>query len=332
MSEVATGEKPASVNTRFLAAIAAALIVNSHLEAFYPVSYLAGDGLFGYGLFFFIAGIGLGLSAKKEQRPFRDYYWRRFARVYPTYWLFRLLFAVFDNDFAKMTPAKAFITFIFPTETTFIGALMVDYAILYFVLRPRDPELIKKTMYAFLLPVLGLWLYKLPEMHKLQAMSLNWLFSGFMQFEMMLLGAYMGATVGPTRKYRFGWDSVAVMFFFAVYVVMRLGLQRSSVPASFYPLLFALLTLIFYFLFHIATSYELDAILKRVPRLAQLMTIIGVVTLELYFVHERFKTVTFLQEIVFPLNIVVFWAICLPIAVVVEKGVSAFRKRILKVQ
>jgi len=332
MSEVAAAEKPASVNTRFLLAIAAALIVNSHLEAFYPVSYLAGDGLFGYGLFFFIAGIGLGISGMKEQRSFRDYFWRRFARVYPTYWLFRLLFAVLDNDFAKMTPAKAFIAFIFPTETTFIGPLMVDYAILYFVLRARDPEVIKKAIYAFMLPVLGLWLYKLPEMHRLQQMSLNWLFSGLMQFQMMLFGAYLGATVGPTRKFRFGWDSVALMVLFPAYVVMRLGLQRGSVPASFYPVLFALLTAMFYFLFQMAISYELDAILKRVPKLTQLMTWIGVATLELYFVHERFKTANWLQNIVFPLNIVALWVICLPIAVFVEKRVSAFRKRTLKVQ
>lgn len=332
MSDPAAVDKPASVNTRFLSAIAAALIVNSHLEAFYPVSYLAGDGLFGYGLFFFIAGIGLGISSMKEQRSFRDYYWRRFVRIYPTYWLFRLLFAVLDNDFADMTPASAFIAFIFPTETTFIGALMVDYAILYFVLRHRSLEIIKKTIYAFLLPVLGLWLYKLPEMHQLQQMSLNWLFSGLMQFQMMLFGAYLGANVGPTRKYRFGWDSVALMVLFAIYVVMRLGLQRGSVASSLYPVLFALLTAMFYFLFQVATSYELDAILKRVPPLTQLMTWIGVATLELYFVHERFKTASWLQTIVFPLNIVALWAICLPIAVFVEKQISAFRKRILKVQ
>src|SRR3954463_12010645 len=130
MSEEGSAAPLASVNTRFLLAIAAILIVNSHLEAFYPVSYLAGDGLFGYGLFFFIAGIGLGLSAKRELRSFGDYYWRRIARVYPTYWLMRLTFAFVDGDVVEMTPLSAAKIFIFPTETTFIGALMVDYALL----------------------------------------------------------------------------------------------------------------------------------------------------------------------------------------------------------
>jgi peptidoglycan/LPS O-acetylase OafA/YrhL len=50
------------VNTRFLLFIAAVFVVNSHLEAFYPNPVLAGDGLIGYSLFFFVAGLGLALS------------------------------------------------------------------------------------------------------------------------------------------------------------------------------------------------------------------------------------------------------------------------------
>lgn len=330
MSERSSPEKPSSVNTRFLLAIAAILIVNSHLEAFYPVSFLAGDGLFGYGLFFFIAGIGLGLSAKRELRSFGDYYWRRIARVYPTYWLFRLIFAFIDNDFAMMTPLEALKIFIFPTETTFIGALMVDYALLYWALRARSAAVLRQTIFWLIVPVVALWIYEAPEMHRMQAMSLNWLFAGIIYFQMMLFGSYLGATIGPQRKYRFGWDSVAIMVLFGVYVTMRLGLQRGSVPSLAYPLLFVFLAGIFYFLFQIACSYELDAILKRVPPLAQLMTWIGVSTLELYFVHERFKTFGWLQHIVFPLNIVALWALCLPLAVGTEKLVTRFRKQFLK--
>jgi hypothetical protein len=112
---------------------------------------------------------------------------------------------------------------------------------------------------------------------------------------------------------------------------MRLALQRGMLPAIMYPVLFVFLAGIFYFLFQIACSYELGAILKRVPPLAKLVTLIGVSTLELYFVHERLKEFTWLQRIVFPLNIVALWALTLPIAVFVEKFVTAFRKRYLKV-
>lgn len=331
MSDEKSATLPASVNTRFLLAIAAILIVNSHLEAFYPVSYLAGDGLFGYGLFFFIAGIGLGLSATRELRSFGDYYWRRFARVYPTYWLMRGTFAFLDGDIMTMTPLSALKIFIFPTETTFIGALMVDYALLYLALRPRRTEVVRQTIWGLMLPVLALWIYQAPEMHLMQQMPLNWLFSGVIYFQMMLFGCYLGANVGPTRKYRFGWDNVATGVLFGVYVAMRLGLQRGSLPAILYPVLFVLLAGIFYFLFQMACSYELAAILKRVPVLATLVTLIGVSTLELYFVHERLKVFTWLQQIVFPLNIVVLWAITLPIAVAVEKFVTMFRRQWLKV-
>ncbi|HRI66842.1 MAG TPA: hypothetical protein PK156_21495 [Polyangium sp.] len=331
MSELVSTEKPASVNTRFLLAIAAVLIVNSHLEAFYPVSFLAGDGLFGYALFFFIAGIGLGLSAKRELRTFRDYYWRRFVRIYPTYWLFRLLFAMLDNDFARMTPLQGLRIFVFPTETTFIGPLMVDYAVLYLLLRKGESAVIRRAIYWLMVPVVALWMYLLPHMQLMHSMPLYWLFAGIIEFQMMLFGCYLGETVGPTRKYRFGWDSVAVIFIFGLYLAARIGVQRGVLPPGTYPLLFALLAGLFYFLFQIACSYELDAILKRVPRIGQLITWVGVTTLEMYFVHQRVRVFTWVQAIVFPLNIVALWALSLPIAIAVEKLVTQFRKQYLKV-
>lgn len=230
-----------------------------------------------------------------------------------------------------MTPREALRIFIFPTETTFIGALMIDYAFLYWALRPRRPEVLRQTIWALMIPVAALWFYLAPEMHKMGAMPLNWLFTGFIYFQMMLFGSYLGATVGPTRKYRFGWDIVATIFIFAVYVATRIALQRGLLPSIIYPVLFVFLAGMFYFLFQMAISYELGAIFKKVPPLAQLLTYIGVATLELYFVHERAKLFPWLQAIVFPLNIVALWALCLPIAVLVEKLVSEFRKRILQV-
>lgn len=331
MGEAKSGAAPAAVNTRVLLAIAAILIVNSHLEAYYPLSFLAGDGLFGYGLFFFIAGLGLGLSAKRDVRSFKDYYWRRFARIYPTFWLMRITFAFVHNDFATMGPLDAVKIFLWPTDNTFIGPLMLDYALLYFVLRPQRTEVIRKTLFGMMVPVLGLWVYLAAEMHMMQRMSLNWLFAGLIYFQMMLFGAYLAADIGPERKYRFGWDTVAVSFLFALYVAARLFIQRGTLPAMLYPLLFVLLAAIFYFLLQIACSYELAAILKRVPRLATLVMLIGASTLELYFVHERLVPLTLLQEIVFPLNIVVLWMLLLPLSVLLEKAVSAFRRRYLKV-
>jgi hypothetical protein len=331
MIEVKSDTAPASVNTRMLLAIAAVLIVNSHLEAYYPVSFLAGDGLFGYGLFFFIAGIGLALSAKREMRSFGDYCWRRFARIYPTFWLMRISFGVVHNDFADMDLFDVMKVLIWPTDNTFIGPLMLDYVLLYFVLRPKSVDVIRKTMIALMVPIVGLWISLLSEMHRMQQMSLNWLFAGLIYFQMMLFGSYLAADVGPERKYRFGWDTVAVGGLFGVYVTARFYIQRSTLPAAMYPLLFVLLAALFYFLFQIACSYELAAILKHVPKLAQLVSLVGASTLELYFVHERLAPISFLQQIMFPMNIVALWVLLLPLAVLLEKGVTAMRKKYLKV-
>ena len=82
------------VNTRFLLFVAAVFVVNSHLESFYPNRSLAGDGLIGYGVFFFVSGLGLALSSRVKVRPFPEYYWRRIVRIYPTLWLMTIPAAI----------------------------------------------------------------------------------------------------------------------------------------------------------------------------------------------------------------------------------------------
>jgi len=178
----------------------------------------------------------------------------------------------------------------------------------------------------------GLWFYLAGEMHKMQGMSLNWLFAGLVNFQMMLFGSALALNVGPIRKYRFGWDMVATGTLFGLYVTGRIFMQRGTLPGITYPLLFILLAGMFYFLFQMACSYELDAILKYVPRLAKLVALMGAATLELYFVHERLVPLPQLQSIRFPLNIIALWVVLLPLAILLEKLVTAFRKRVLKVQ
>jgi len=57
-------------DTQFLRAIAILLVVNSHLDRYYPVSHLATGRAIGNSLFFFLSAFGIYLSQYKKQKCF----------------------------------------------------------------------------------------------------------------------------------------------------------------------------------------------------------------------------------------------------------------------
>jgi peptidoglycan/LPS O-acetylase OafA/YrhL len=172
---------------RFFAII---LIVNSHLENFYPIPQLAADGFLGNALFFFLSGVGLVLSKHNINLPFHKWYWRRITRIYPSVFLTVLIFFVGFHDPTNYSEINFVNLFLWPTPFSFIKQLMVFYIAYYFVAKLGKENLkvlfliLSATFlgYYFLITgthqarVLGEYLYPLSP--------LNWLF----YFQVMVLG------------------------------------------------------------------------------------------------------------------------------------------------
>ena len=75
-------------DTNFLRALAIILIINSHMDLFYPVKYLATGGMIGNSIFFMLSSIGLYLSWQKNpQYNFNVWFLRRIRRIYPSVWI-----------------------------------------------------------------------------------------------------------------------------------------------------------------------------------------------------------------------------------------------------
>jgi peptidoglycan/LPS O-acetylase OafA/YrhL len=71
-------------DTNLLRAVAAILISNSHLEPLYkPRSWMAGDGLLGMLMFFFLSGFGISLASRSRVKGFFPWMGRRIMRIYP---------------------------------------------------------------------------------------------------------------------------------------------------------------------------------------------------------------------------------------------------------
>ena len=70
-----------------LRTIAIFLVTNSHLDHLYPLPQLGTGGSLGNAIFFMMSGYGLALSNREHGRSFPEWYWRRFARIYPSLFL-----------------------------------------------------------------------------------------------------------------------------------------------------------------------------------------------------------------------------------------------------
>ncbi len=111
-------------------ALATLLIVNSHLESFYPRPWLAGDGLLGNYLFFLLSGLRMAAS-RGIQDGFLSFFKVRILRIYPAVWL-----AVLCIVLVKGLPVsiQMFVhAFLWPTDFTYVALIMPFYAAYYWM-------------------------------------------------------------------------------------------------------------------------------------------------------------------------------------------------------
>ena len=125
-----------AVDTTLPRALAVLLVTNSHLEAFYPLSFLADGGLIGLALFFAASGFGLAMSPRTRSTSFGTWMWRRLKRIYPAVLLTVLLLGVGANGFWRTWVAADYVKqFIYPTQYHFVAKIVAFYPIVFLVLR-----------------------------------------------------------------------------------------------------------------------------------------------------------------------------------------------------
>lgn len=135
---------PARVETSLVILTGMILVINSHLEAFYPRAWMAGDGLLGNSIFFFVSGFGVTCSLNTRPQNFAAYYTRRISRIYPALFITELAFGWFaPRHWALSEPSSLAGLFLYPTRFTYVRCIVIFYALLYFIVRfvPRRASL-----------------------------------------------------------------------------------------------------------------------------------------------------------------------------------------------
>lgn len=312
----------ARVDTRFLLFLAVLLVVNSHLEAFYPRPYFAGDGLIGYALFFFVSGLGLALSAGRGLRSFPQYYYRRILRIYPTVWLVVIPEAIVTGAILTFSARDFVSRFIWPTHNTFVGPIMIDYALLYLALRPRSARFIAGVIAALAVPAVFIWVKVGHLGNGIYQDPLGIHLATIANFAAMLLGAYFGFRL-PGRLGTFRRDAALLVVTLLAYIALKVSFIGGH-HKSLYPTLYLLTFAMLYWLVRIACSTGLEDLLGRVRPAAFLINLLGVSCLEAYFVHDIIVVhwPGFAAALPCPLNVVALWCLVIPGAYALERLAS----------
>lgn len=310
-------------------ALAALLIVNSHLESYYPVRALADGGLIGNLLFFLVSGLGLGLSARTGQEPFHKWYLRRLMRIYPAVWICLIPTAVLmSGNWQRWGAGEYFGALIWPlTGYHFLMRIIVYYVILYALLRwHRDLRwLIGYLLVSVVLAIACVVAFP-PNWNELGKFStgqitepVKWTF----YFVPVLAGAVL-AKATFVSKFKASQLLAMSMALAIAYVGLKYIIVVRQVAVAAYPvLLFATV------LFCVAITTTLAhptvlARLKRVPLVWSAIAIVGAASLELYLIHMQLAHFGFARGLMFPLNLLCFLVVSITASLLAQALVSQF--------
>jgi peptidoglycan/LPS O-acetylase OafA/YrhL len=301
------------LDTNFLRFFAIILIINSHLEHFYPISLLAADGFLGNSLFFALSGVGLALSKSNQQLRFGTWFWRRLTRIYPSLLLVVLIFLiVLDNrwDGSALGLIKLAI---WPTQFGFLSQLLVFYIPYYFVAKLSRARF-KALFIGLFVPLVATYFFSFgtgePPNPSAYLHPLNE-FNTLFYFQMMVLGGWLAKEVSENNALLLKLSqpanalmlSLGAMF---IYLAIKAAILLKLLNTAYFLLhvsTIALVISLFIFSMSIWIKYAFANKLAN-----QSVLLISGLTLELYLVHVCLLDYSIFTNI-FPVNIVLFVAI-----------------------
>jgi peptidoglycan/LPS O-acetylase OafA/YrhL len=331
------GVRPHRLDTAVLLCIACGLIVNSHLERFWPRSFFAVDGLLGNSLFYILSGFGIGSSLFSRRQRFGPFLARRLVRIYPAVIITVVLLIgvvggrayTIVNGQSPRTLDDAFRLLIWPTPFTYVRNIVAIYVIGYVVAWPRS----RTILYAALAAASFLFLYE--SMRDSAALSPDAQLrlgsvptSAYDSFDLALFlgGMIVAGSHTPSRRHFWSRAILAGLLCIA-YFALKYAMVVRGVGAEFYPVLFVLVGAVSYLALGVLSDPAVIQPLRRVGWLAWVVDLVAGLTLEIYVVHQALiSTFAGLATIPFPLNIVLLVLISVALAALLRMVTDPLRR------
>lgn len=302
-----------------LRAFAIILVINSHMDPFYPIAVMGTGGAIGNSLFFMLSSFGLLLSEKSRPQRFVDYLVKRVKRIYPVYWLVMVLlmlpigihyffnnpalFEILAGSFRFTSPLEFGANLFYPPPAFwFLQALMLYYVVGFFFIRQFSIGRLLSGMAVLILLYMVLYA-RISDFSMLvieQTMHFKLVF-----YAMVFLYGIALASLNHRIVYRGPVDVVALL---ACLVVMYghklIALSGQAQEWQFIQQL-ALFPMLF-FAIKVARAHWLLAFLHRQRRLSSAVSIVAAMTLELYIVHGPIRGLMLPHIGGFPGNVLVY--------------------------
>lgn len=338
------GGQPERLDTSLILCVACGLIVNSHLEQFWPRSFFACDGLLGNSLFYMLSGFGVGSSLLSSWQPFGSFLARRLARIYPAVIVTVLLFTGVVaghayrtvNGVPPWTLAEAFRLLVWPTPFTYVSNIIAIYVIGYVVALPRSLSI----LYAGFAGAFVLFLWGCTQQSPVFASQrhLNLGSAPTLAYHFFDTALFLGGMIiaGTRPGYRRpggadGAGGILAAVLAAVLCIAYFALKYAMIVegkgAEFYPVLFVLAGGVSYLAIGVLGNPLVIQWCKRTPWLAWVIDGVAGLTLEIYVIHQTLiGTFAGLAAIPFPLNIVLLVVITLAAAVLLRMITQPLRR------
>lgn len=320
-----------TIDTQIIAAMAAWLIFNSHLEEYYPRRYMAADGLFGNSLFFMMSGYGIQMSLLGRSQSLAEYYWRRLTRLYPAVLIAVLIFVYgLNHQWQVFGPLDYVRAFIYPTPFTYVMNIIPFYFLLFFFARKRSSRWIAAAIGLGLIAYAygclingatdsdGVWHHQFTSSH---------IVSRWAQYWTVLCTGAMAAVLSV--RSHFSWTRLAgVALLFCLYFGMRgFVIVTGRLPALTIPVDGLVILTCVGVLLTLGSPVWVER-LRRVPVLGIFLALSGACTLEIFVLGQSMEGRGCFHEVIFPANIVLLAAMTLLTAIILHHICEVIRKRL----
>lgn len=312
-------------DTQFLRAVAILLVINSHLDSYYPVPYIGTGGAIGNSLFFFLSSFGLYLSQQKNPRYFKEWVAKRIGRIYPSLWgvlVLLMLPLMILNGKLSYSTVTTFIGYFFNPPFWFLQALLVYYIVSFPFIKNKW-----KIKYAFLL-MLILYIFSYITIVDLTRWSIEESPFDLIHYSMMFLFGICVAKKNENIVYKGLEDCLFFLLFLSLlYLHKFMILKNICIEFQFFQQLL-MYPIVFYFL-KISRSQFISKKLANFTLISLIVNYLAKNTLEIYMIHETISGPIKYLKMSFPVNAIVFLSLTFALSLIVNKMANVFRDKIL---
>lgn len=289
-------------DTNFLRFFSILLVINSHLDTYYPIPYFGTGGSMGNSLFFALSSFGLFLSAQKNPKPFADWYAQRIKRIYPVVWIavifltlpFKMYIGAFD-----LKNLLYFLGYFFYPPFWFLQAIMIFYILLYFILSKYNVRII----YSWL-SVLAL-IYAFFYINYLDLSKWCIEDDPFQYLFYLIIFIFGVLMADHNNKIKYSGIQDWGLLFLSVAIIY--GHKYLMLKGMFSSLQFIQHLFIFpfiYYFFKISRSGFIQKSVLQLPMIKSIIDYVSNLTLELYIVHLYVILFIPKLKLLFPINII----------------------------